>query len=153
MEYFDKMFEVFASWQTLFVCMAVFLVVFAIRRVLETAFGDNIKNNKWWYEVALPLMPIVIGASLGLLAQSFPWPMVVGDNGWARVMYGAICGLSSGWVYSRFRSIMKTWNNGSDSGSENTPAPNSVIVSLSPDAEVPEIDDVKQPDTKPTVEG
>jgi len=124
---------VFASWQTMLVCLAVFLAVFAVRRVLETALGDKLKQNKWWYEVALPLMPIAVGAGLGILAKSFPWPLVIGESIWARAMYGAICGLSSGWVYSRFRSIMKTWNSGSDSGSENSPPP-AVVVSLKPEA-------------------
>ena len=125
----DKMFEVIVSWQTMFICLGTFLFVFAIRRVLETALGDKLKGNKWWNEVALPLSPIVVGAIIGVLAKSFPWPVVVGDNIWARVMYGSICGLSSGWVYSRFRSIMKTWSGTTDNGSEITPP---VMVSLSP---------------------
>jgi hypothetical protein len=138
MDHLDEMFEVFASWQTMLVCLGVFLAVFAVRRVLETALGDKLKQNKWWYEVALPLMPIVIGASLGALAKNFPWPMVIGDNIWARIMYGGICGLSSGWVYSRFRSIMKTWNSGSDSATADSPPP-AVVVSLKPEpVETPE---------------
>ncbi len=123
----DKMFEVFASWQTMFLCLSVFLLVFGIRRIVETA-APVVKTNKWWNEVSLPLLPLIVGMVMGLLAKSFPWPVVIGTSLWARGMYGAICGLASGWVYTRFRSIMKNWNQGSDSGSTNTPP----VTSLAP---------------------
>jgi hypothetical protein len=113
----DSIFEVFICWQTAVLCLGVFLITFAIRRPIEVGW-TGAKKNKWWNEVALPLAPIVIGALLGALSKKFPWPTPVSGSGWARAMYGATCGLSCGWVYTRFRSIIKTW-----SGGGSTPAP------------------------------
>lgn len=105
---FDKGFEIFLSWQTLLLCLGIFLITFGIRRVVETGWVKA-KKNKWWNEVVLPMKPIVVGALFGRFMLSFPWPTAVAGNKWAQVFYGAFCGLISGWVYGRLRAIMRTW--------------------------------------------
>jgi hypothetical protein len=124
MEQFDKGFEVFANWQTLLLCLGIFLGTYGIRRVVETAWSGS-KTNKWWTEVLLPMGPIGTGAILGYFAKSYPWPMPVADNLWAKVFYGASCGLASGWVYNRFRSVLKAM-------ATNDQVPESVVKVLPP---------------------
>lgn len=88
-------------------CMGIFLLTYTIRKVVETAWAGA-KTNKWWTEVFLPLGPVATGVILAFWAKSYAWPDIVKDP-WSRAFYGAVCGLSSGWVYNRFRSIMKAW--------------------------------------------
>ena len=149
MQQLDKGFEVFANWQTLLLCMGIFLGTYGIRRVVETAWSGA-KTNKWWTEVLLPLGPIGTGAILGLFAKSYPWPMPVADNTWAKVFYGAVCGLASGWVYNRFRAVFKAWSSDSK-----LPAPvaeeaaklDKVLPAQAPP--VPEPEPVPEPTTPP----
>lgn len=93
--------------QSLLFCLGVFLCTFGIRRVVETAWA-GVKKNKWWTEVFLPLGPIATGVILAFLAKSYAWPDIVKDP-WSRAFFGGACGVASGWVYSRFRSILKAW--------------------------------------------
>jgi hypothetical protein len=144
MEKFDKGFEVFFNWQTFMVCIGIFLATYAIRRIVETAWVKS-KGNKWWCEVALPLGPIGTGILLAMVAKTFPWPMPIADSMWARALYGSICGVASGWVYNRFRSIFKTWseekNAKEDAAAAVTPGP---AITPGPAQKL----DVKAPETK-----
>ncbi len=108
MPQFDQGFEIFINWQTMLLCLGIFLVTYGLRTVTETARPDVV-SNKWWRDVFLPFTPIVFGAVLAILAKTFPWPMPVADNMWAKVIYGAVCGMASGWVYARFKAVMDLW--------------------------------------------
>ena len=107
MEQLDKGFAVFFSSQTILFCLGVFMVTFAIRRVVETGWVGA-KTNKWWTEVFLPLGPIATGVILAFAAKTYTWPDVIKDP-WSRAFYGGACGMASGWVYTRFRAILKAW--------------------------------------------
>lgn len=107
---FDQAFQVFMSWQTAVLCLGIYVITYVIRTVLEFSF-PNVKNSKWWTELFLPLGPIGTGALLGAFAVKFPWPVIIDGAVQAelsaRLMYGMICGLTSGWAYNRLRSWMK----------------------------------------------
>jgi hypothetical protein len=106
----DALEKVFFSVPTLLLCIGIFLMTYVVRTIVETA-QPGIKTNKWWREVALPLGPIGTGVILAFVAHSYAWPDVVADP-WSRLFYGGACGVASGWVYSRFRSILGAWSPG-----------------------------------------
>lgn len=106
MEQLDQSLSAIITQSGLF-CMGVFLLTYTIRKVVETGWAGA-KTNKWWTEVFLPLGPVATGVILAFAAKTYTWPEIVKDP-WSRAFYGAVCGLSSGWVYSRFRGIMKAW--------------------------------------------
>lgn len=99
----DKIFEAFVNVQTILICLAIYVMTFVIRKVVEGAWKDA-KEHRLWREVWLPIGPIVNGAALGLMAKTFVWPVVVHNSLSGRIMYGAICGVFSALVYSRIRS-------------------------------------------------
>jgi len=107
---FDQAFQVFMSWQTAVLCLGIYVITYVIRTVVEFAL-PNARKSKWWTELFLPLGPIGTGAILAILAVKFPWPVIVEGAAHAalsaRLMYGMICGLASGWAYNRLRSWMK----------------------------------------------
>ena len=102
---FDKGLEIFATWQTLMLGIGIYVLSFALRRVVETGW-EKVKKNKWWNEVALPFTPIAIGILLALFAKKFPWPVPVKDSYSAKILYGLVCGVCCGWFYGRIRSFI-----------------------------------------------
>ena len=96
--------------QSALFCMGIFLSTYGVRKVVETGW-EGAKKSKWWNEVWLPLGPIATGVLLAFLAKTYTWPDIVKDP-WSRAFYGGVCGLSSGWVYNRFRSILRAWSTG-----------------------------------------
>lgn len=118
----DKALEIFVSIQTIALAMAVWMIVFAIRRVGETIW-PWIKTNRYWTELFLPLGPIGTGMIVGLLAKKFPWPAAIGADPSAsvRMIYAAICGMMSGFVYARVKAFFKAGTPANEN--ENPPTP------------------------------
>lgn len=102
----NNLFSVFVNWNTMMLCLGIYLTTYAIRTVTE-ALWKGAKTNKAWNEIFLPLGPIGTGMLFGLAAQKFPLPLPIADSVMAKMIYGALCGLSSAWVYSRFRSWVR----------------------------------------------
>ncbi len=107
---FDSVFSVFLNWQTIVLCLSIYIITYIIRTIVEN-ISDKIKNSRYWTEIFLPLIPIVSGAIVGLIPVMFPWPLNIGDFVFAKAMYGAICGLFSGWVYNRIKAWLSSAKN------------------------------------------
>lgn len=136
MEQIDPILTVIGIQIPLF-CLFVFIATFAVRRIVETAWA-GVKTNKWWTEVFLPLGPIATGVILAFAAKTYAWPDVVKDP-WSRAFVGAACGMASGWVYTRFRSILKAWSTG-PRPSQSAPTPSDVTpVTPSSDNQPPSV--------------
>jgi hypothetical protein len=100
----DDIFNAFVNPQTILICLVVYVMTFAIRTAVE-ALWKSASHNLLWNELFLPLGPIANGALLGLAAKTFVWPEVAGGSLAGRMMYGAVCGLFSAFVYGRARSF------------------------------------------------
>lgn len=96
--------EVFLSTQTIFLCLGVYMLTFVIRRIVEST-QPKVKSNRYWREIFVPIAPIANGIILGLVS-TLASPDVVGESVFGRVLYGATCGLFSGWAYGRVRSFL-----------------------------------------------
>jgi len=103
----DKIFDSFVNAQTLILCLAIYLMTFVIRKVVE-GFWKGAKSNRLWREVWLPIGPVANGAFIGVVAKTFVWPDFVGTSLAGRIMYGAICGVFSALVYGRVRSFVQS---------------------------------------------
>jgi len=98
----DRGFEIFANWQTVVYCLAIYFLTYVIRTVVE-ALWKGAKDSNLWNELGLHCGPIGTGVVIVLLVK-FPWPMPIADVPAAKVMYGGICGGMSGFVYGRIRA-------------------------------------------------
>jgi len=107
-------FDVFANWQTVVFCLAVYIITFSTRTMVET-LAPSFAKKKTWTDILLPLGPIGTGVAMALIAKKFPWPMPIAEAHSAKIMYGAICGLFNGWMYSRVRAW---FNIAADNGNE-----------------------------------
>lgn len=97
-------FEIFANWQTVVFCLGVYLLTYTFRTIIENAPATKPFSQGWlWQTILLPIGPIGTGVALAFLSKKFPWPVPVADSISAKLMYGAICGMMSGWMFARIR--------------------------------------------------
>ena len=90
------------------------LVVYALselsRRFAEfihpKLLDQELLRGKVWRELALPIVPVLIGMLLVLFLPNFPTPLEF--NVWAgRMMYGALLGFFSTWVYRILKAVLQ----------------------------------------------
>ena len=97
-------YEVLVNWQTLLLCMGIFVVVYIMRLVIQASWAGW-QKNVLYNHLFLPLMPLVVGFGVAWI-RHFPWPDPLAHSQWAKVFYCVVCGMASGWVYARVRSIV-----------------------------------------------
>jgi len=106
MEAFDQVFEVLVNWQTMLLCLGVYMITYFLRTLIQ-GFWKRALKNRLYKEIFLPLSPIVTGVTLAAFSDSYPWPMALAETNSGMLIYGGVCGLLSGWVYQRLRTTLK----------------------------------------------
>jgi hypothetical protein len=115
----DQALDQFVSFGTLLLAMAVYIIAFFIKRITETAYpklgkkvsvdGKTVVYNtgfaRWWKEVILYAIPVLVGASFGILKA----PLLFGENIQTmsgRILFGGVVGWLSGFVYNLFKRVL-----------------------------------------------
>lgn len=132
----DEVFQTFFSAQTILLCLGVYVITFVMRRVVETVW-PKVKFNRYWREIFVPIGPIANGAFLGWAMKTWVFPEIVGDSVSGRVVYGAVCGLFSAFLYNRIRAWLKSKTGSTDTATEDAASPGPVMDSLPPMSEEP----------------
>jgi len=104
------------NFQTVYFCLAIYVVTYLIRRVTEGTWGIVVQRevrkssipNRIWAEIVVPILPILVGGGLSFAAKTFVWPDFTMKTKLARVIYGCICGLFSAFIYNRIRGWLKS---------------------------------------------
>lgn len=109
----NSLFEIFVSWQFVFLCLGAYLITYVLRIPVQH-FWKGAKTSELYNEVLLPLAPIGNGILLTLCAKAFPLPVEIVASFMAKVIFGGIAGMFSGWVYARFRAFMKKGTKGNN---------------------------------------
>jgi hypothetical protein len=102
--------------QTIYFCLAIYVVTYLIRRITEGTWGIIVQRevrkvsipNRIWTEIVVPILPILVGGGLSFAAKTFVWPDFSMKTKLARVLYGGICGLFSAFIYNRIRGWLKS---------------------------------------------
>jgi hypothetical protein len=103
----DALFQAFFSPQFLFICLAVYVATYVVRLAIRAIWKGS-STHRIWSELGVPLLPVVLGGLLGLAAKTFVWPDLASKTALGRIMYGAICGMFSAFVYGRVRGWLKS---------------------------------------------
>lgn len=110
----NVLFAIF-SVQTVIFCLAIYLSVLLVRRVVETGAKQiaRIFPDKWepwwihtWREWILPIMPIMLGGLVAALARDYPYPEALGGSNVARIFYGLVAGWASAYVYRSAKALI-----------------------------------------------
>jgi len=91
--------------------LAVYILSAMIRKLAELCHpklrDEELVRFKVWRELILPVTPIVIGALFALGIPQFPHPAEFREIWVARMMYGALLGFFSTWVYRVLKAIVQ----------------------------------------------
>ena len=83
--------------------LGVFLTILLFRRLVEKLF-PRIKGGPIWRNDIIPVLPVLLGAGLGLFPTLFPYPTEIEKFTLARVFWG----MTMGWLSSRLYKAV-TW--------------------------------------------
>lgn len=93
------------SWQFIMFSLGVFVVTWIIRSVVEY-FVPKAVNSKFWESLCLPIMPVVVGATIAYFATKYAYP-----NGLTslsdRLLFGSVAGLLSSSLYKVIKAALK----------------------------------------------
>lgn len=104
---FSAILAALINWESFLLCMGCYLLTFFIRTIVENLW--NVKNNKYWNEIFLPLAPIVMGGIMGMGAHLLLIELPLASSLLARILLGATCGAFSGALYARIKSAISTF--------------------------------------------
>lgn len=115
----DPAIDSLLTWPTLLLSIGIYVVVRVIRRLVEGGLSRyRVKANFYWREVAVPILPIVVGALWGAVHANFPYPEGLNGRG-SHALYGIVCGFFSGLVYRIITSFVgKKWPTEQKPGSD-----------------------------------
>jgi|ERR1035437_4665747 hypothetical protein len=104
----DQMFAVLLCWQFIFFALGISAIVFVIKTVVEYIISNHTsapKESKLWNKVILPILPIVAGALLALIAKKYPYPEDLPSIS-GRVAFGLVAGMSATIIYQVFNATL-----------------------------------------------
>lgn len=93
------------SWQ--FVLLSLFIagITFIVRLVMEY-YKENLKDQKFWRDVFLPIFPLVLGVVIGATMSKYPYPDGLVSIG-GRIVFGMVAGMFSGLVFRVMNAMLK----------------------------------------------
>jgi phosphoglycerol transferase MdoB-like AlkP superfamily enzyme len=104
----DPILTILLSWQFILFGLAVAGVVYVVRILVEyfiqLAKRDP-KTSKFWSELVLPILPVVLGALAAVKFKSFPYPDGLVTRG-DRIIFGLVAGLLSTLLYRIVKGLL-----------------------------------------------
>lgn len=104
----DTLLQTLFSWQFVLFSLAIAAVMFVFRTSVEyalTAWKASVKESKFWTDLILPILPVILGGLGGILFKNYPYPndlKTIGD----RFIFGAVAGLLSTLLYRVLKALM-----------------------------------------------
>jgi uncharacterized protein YacL len=98
---------IFVNKEFLLLSLAIAIITEFIRRIVDHTlnFFNKNKDSKFWRDVVLPSLPIIIGLLFAYFAIKYPYPQGL-DITSGRFVYCAVAGAASGIIYRIVKSII-----------------------------------------------
>jgi uncharacterized membrane protein HdeD (DUF308 family) len=100
-----QLFSQFFSLPTAVFTVGIGLLVFGIRRIVETA-APRLKVNVWWSEVSLPLLPLVLAVVIAVAVSVYPYPDAFAHSTLARFFFGLCTGGAADLFYAKVKRMV-----------------------------------------------
>ena len=98
------------SWQFILFCLGIAALTSVVRKVVEFILDNPkvpaSKTSKFWTELFLPILPIILGLVMAVMAKKFPYPMDA-SSALVRGLFGSVAGLLSGLVYRILAGMLR----------------------------------------------
>lgn len=100
--------SLFLNLSFLMACLGIAAFTFVCRKVIEFIIDNpNIplsKYSKFWRDLFLPILPIIVGGICGYIFKSYSYPDGFDGTG-SRISFGLVAGLCSGFFYRMFKAF------------------------------------------------
>jgi phosphoglycerol transferase MdoB-like AlkP superfamily enzyme len=104
----DPILTILLSWQFILFGLAVAGIVYVVRILVEYFLQlakKDPKTSKFWSELVLPILPVVLGAVAAVKFKSFPYPDGLVTRG-DRIIFGLVAGLLSTLLYRVVKGLL-----------------------------------------------
>jgi phosphoglycerol transferase MdoB-like AlkP superfamily enzyme len=104
----DPILTILLSWQFILFGLAVAGIVYVVRILVEYFIQlakKDPKTSKFWSELVLPILPVVLGAVAAVKFKSFPYPDGLVTRG-DRIIFGLVAGLLSTLLYRVVKGLL-----------------------------------------------
>jgi hypothetical protein len=107
----DSILNTLLSWQFIVFGLAVAAALFVLRRLVEYCLDIYFKVDKqsklykFWTELLLPILPMLLGSGGAVAISTFPYPNDLTTTG-SRFVFGLVAGLMSGLFYRIIKSVV-----------------------------------------------
>lgn len=110
----DPILQVLLSWQFVLFGLAVAMVMYVLRLIVEYIAGAakaDLSKSKLWNELILPVLPIALGVLGGWLVTSFPYPGFTANAAGVvargdRLIFGLVAGGFSTMMYRVIKALL-----------------------------------------------
>lgn len=97
-------------------CLAIASITYVFRTIIEFFILDNPKvpldkRSRFWTEVFLPILPIIIGVVISYFGNKIPLLLDLTDNAQGRIAYGLTGGALSTVIFRMIKSLIKSSSN------------------------------------------
>lgn len=99
------------SWQFLglgaLLSCITYMCRLGVEFVLDMPSVPASKSSKFWTDVFLPSLPIILGILFGIFVTGvyFPYPQGISQIG-SRVIFGSMSGLASGYIFRIIKGVL-----------------------------------------------
>jgi hypothetical protein len=112
----NEFLAVFLTWQFLVLCVGIAAITFVIRTLVEYFILNNPKmpgnsSSRFWRDVALVILPILLGIVFPLIGRDFPYPLAIVDSS-SKFLFSSSAGLLSPTLYRVIKALL--WKNVSE---------------------------------------
>lgn len=135
----DDAWKEFLGIHTLIFSFICWVGTFFVRRIVENIWphlkkqaDENSPNatyltpmSRWWNQVILYLVPVVLGAGAAAVATAYPFPAGIQSLS-ARLFFGTVIGFFSGYLYKVVRQIVARVTGVQLEGASAPPGPGSM---------------------------
>jgi len=109
----NEFLSIFITWQFLVLCIGIAAVTFVFRTIIEFVILDNPRmpgnrTSKFWRDVVLVILPILLGATFAIVDTSFPYPAVISES-YSKFLFSSSAGLLSPTLYRVIKALL--WKN------------------------------------------
>lgn len=96
------------SWQFIMFCLMLQALTFIVRKIVDyKMLTDPNKDYKFWNDLILPILPIILGCVIGFLAKRYPFPEHFSLPS-TRIFFGLVAGLLSSMIYKVTWGMLKS---------------------------------------------
>jgi hypothetical protein len=104
----DTALQALLSYEFLLFCLAISAATYVITMVVNYIFhakNKDSKDNHFWSELILPILPVLIGSLGALCAKQYPYPTEI-TSASGRLAFGLVAGLLAGLVWRWIKAII-----------------------------------------------